>query len=186
VVRNPLDLAVSFAHHFQITLQEALNNLAFEEMALSANGAELAIHLKQRLLSWGSHVSSWLDQHPIPLHLMRYEDMLFRPLDTFSAAVRFLGWEEDIERIRRAVAFSSFDTLRQQEQSHGFRERIAAERIFFREGRSDIWRDLMTGKQQEQALRDHGAVMQRLGYLSRSGDVVPPGLSYKACPATEK
>jgi aryl sulfotransferase len=165
MTRNPLDVAVSFAHHFTKTLDAAIDGLSMETMTLSASSGRLKVNLRQRLLSWSRHVSSWLDQREIPVHLMRYEDLSCRPIETFTAAVRFLGWTEDIDRVRRAVAFSSFDVLRRQEESRGFKERLPKAPSFFRRGRTGSWREVLTEEQVARVIGAHGPLMRRLGYL---------------------
>jgi hypothetical protein len=169
VARNPLDLVISFAHHFTISLEEAISRLG-SETSLGAHPDRLKAHVRQRLLSWSGHVLSWLDQQVIPVHLMRYEDMSVRPVETFREAVRFLGWTDDVDRVRRAVAFSSFETLRRQEQAKGFKERYGGT-AFFREGRTDAWREVLTEEQVSRVVGDHGPVMRRLGYLPENGRI---------------
>jgi hypothetical protein len=103
------------------------------------------------------------------MHVIRYEDMSHRPVETFASAVRFLGWEEDLDRVRRAAAFSSFEILREQESAHGFKERLSGPASFFRQGRAGAWREVLTDAQVAQIVSDHGSVMRRLGYLSADG-----------------
>jgi len=165
VVRSPLDVSVSFAQYATKTIDEAIEGMARETMALAARHDRLDLQLRQRLLSWSHHVSSWLDQIAIPVHVMRYEDISREPIEAFTGAVRFLGLEHDLERVRRAVTFSSFDTLRQQELKHGFREKPLHAESFFRSGRVGAWREILTKTQVERLIRDHGTIMRRLGYV---------------------
>jgi aryl sulfotransferase len=174
VTRNPLDVAISFAHHLRKSVAETIDRMADETMALSVDKGRLRTQLKQRLLSWSGHALSWLDQRAIPMHVIRYEDMSHRPVETFASAVRFLGWEEDLDRVRRAVAFSSFEILQEQENAHGFKERQSGPALFFRQGRAGAWREVLTEAQVAQIVRDHGPVMRRLGYLSADG-CIPDG-----------
>jgi len=169
VTRNPLDIAVSYAHHLGKTVEEAIERLALETATLSRSADGLSTQLRQRLLSWSRHVSSWLDQSAIPVHVMRYEDMSRRPAETFAGAVRFLGGADDADRIRRALTFSSFDVLRLQEQTRGFKEKPPGVASFFRQGQADAWRAVLTEEQVARVIGDHGPVMRRLGYLSEHG-----------------
>jgi aryl sulfotransferase len=171
MTRNPLDIAVSWAYHFTIPVEASVERLGLETTTLAGNPGCLKTQLKQRLLSWSRHVSSWLDQRSIPVHIMRYEDMCLRPIETFTAAVRFLGWAEDMDRVRRAVAFSSFEVLRQQEEARGFKERLPGAASFFRHGRTGAWRAHLTEEQVARVICAHGPAMRRLGYLSESGCV---------------
>lgn len=169
LVRNPLDVAISFAHHASKTLDETIDRMSSENMSIARHHNRLDFQLPQRLLSWSQHVSSWLDQRAIPVRMMRYEDMHRRPFEEFAETVRFIGLEVDLDRLRRAVAFSSFEALRQQELEKGFREKPYGAASFFRSGRVDGWRDTLTRNQVERVVGDHGAVMRRLGYLPETG-----------------
>ena len=161
LVRNPLDVCVSFAHYAAKPLDYAIDQMALQTMTLARSGDRLSYQLQQRLLSWSRHVLSWLDQSAIRLHVMRYEDMCRQPVEAFSGAVRFLGLDDDLERVRRAINFSSFDALRQQELKHGFKEKPFEAASFFRSGRVGAWRAILTEKQIERLVVDHGAVMRR-------------------------
>jgi hypothetical protein len=166
VVRNPLDVAVSYAHHGATTIDDSIDLMSNDNLTLAGQGDRLSFQLHQRLFSWSRHVKSWLDQQTVPLHLMRYEDMRRQPMEEFARAVRFLGAEEDCERLSRAVAFSSFETLQRQELAHGYREKPRGAPSFFRSGRVGSGREVLTEHQVARIIRDHGAVMRRLGYLS--------------------
>jgi aryl sulfotransferase len=165
LVRNPLDVSVSFAHHTAKTIDETIDRMGRETAALADRHDRLHFQLQQPLLSWSQHVSSWLDQSAIRLHVMRYEDMCTQPVEIFAGAIRFLGLEDNLERVRRAVEFSSFENLRQQELEHGFKAKPFAAASFFRSGRTGGWREALAKNQVERLVRDHGALMRRLGYL---------------------
>jgi hypothetical protein len=165
LVRNPLDVAVSFARHRNTTVDDTIDRMSRNTESLAGSRDRLELQLPQRLLSWSQHVSSWLDQRAIHVRIIRYEDIHADPCDEFSALLRFVGMEVDAERVRRAVTFSSFDALRRQELDHGFRERPSGATSFFRSGRIGGWRETLTAQQVEQVVRDHGAMMSRLGYL---------------------
>jgi hypothetical protein len=169
VVRNPLDVAVSLANYRGSAPDDAIDQMASESATLSGHRERLSFHLRQSLLSWSQHVLSWIDQRAIRLHVMRYEDMSWRTDETFREVIQFLGLPDDVERIRRAVAFSAFDALRQQELESGFKEKPVETAAFFRRGRPGAWRETLGHEQVERLVRNHGAVMRRLGYLSQSG-----------------
>ena len=169
LIRNPLDVAISFTHHAKKTLDESIDLMSREDLTLADQGDRLSFQLHQHLYSWSRHVLSWLDQRALPLHVMRYEDMCQRPIDEFSRAIRFLGLDHDHERVQRAVAFSSFNVLQRQELEHGFKEKPRLASTFFRSGRAGSWREILTSQQVERLVHDHGAVMSRLGYLSETG-----------------
>ena len=165
VVRNPLDVAVSFAHHYELPLQRAVNGLCNDSYALAAADD----HLTQYVSSWSRHVTSWLDAPGLTLHCLRYEDMMADELAAFAGVARFLGLPEDPARLERAVAFSRFDELAGQEQGGGFVEARRQGLRFFREGRVGVWREALSEDQVAQLLAAHCPVMERLGYLDAAG-----------------
>lgn len=97
---------------------------------------------------------------------MRYEDIFNDPIAAFSAAARFARLPDDPERLRRAVAFSSFEVLQGQERERGFRERMSESSLFFRSWSAGGWREALTPEQAARIARDHAAAMRRFGYLT--------------------
>ncbi|MFX9123758.1 sulfotransferase domain-containing protein, partial [Acinetobacter baumannii] len=85
-------------------------------------------------------VESWTAHKHRALIAVRYEDMLEKPLPTFTKVTRFLGLPAGRARIEKAIRFSSFDVLKAQEQRTGFVERSRRADAFFRAGRAGQWR----------------------------------------------
>jgi hypothetical protein len=138
----------------------------------AGNVHRLPNQLPQRLLTWSGHVQSWLDGSGLPVHLVRYENLLLSPVETFSKLLAFVGLDPEPQRLRKAIDFSGFDILAAQECDHGFRERSSVAVRFFRKGRIGDWRNHLTKAQARQIAADHGPIMKRLGYLSDSGEIV--------------
>lgn len=107
---------------------------------------------------------SWLDQRDIPVHLVRYEDLLSDTAATARAALAFAGIEPDPVQLDQAIAFASIGELQRQEAQHGFREAPRDVRGFFRRGVAGGWRDELHPHQIARIERDHGPMMDRLGY----------------------
>lgn len=168
LIRNPLDVAVSFAHHLTRDLDSIIEGMADAESALAPYTDRLPWQLRQRLLSWSRHVLSWVAA-PLPLLVLRYEDIIQQPLKTFSQAARFAGLPDEPARVRKAVAFSDFKEMQRQEQERGFKERMQKAKKFFREGGWGVWRRELTPAQAARLIRAHREVMQRFGYLTAEG-----------------
>lgn len=165
IVRDPRDVAVSFAHHLNKSVDEAIAKMADETMRMALGRAGLREQLPQYLSTWSDHVESWLDAPGLNLHLMRYEDMLGRPAEVFGRAVRFLGFDCEPVKLERALVACRFDVLQAREEQEGFRERPRDAEKFFRRGIAGGWRDSLTAKQERRIVERHGRVMRRLGYL---------------------
>ena len=78
VVRDPRDVAVSFAHHFGTGMDAAVAWMADTRAFLDNSVDWLPEQLPQMLSSWSRHVESWIDAPGIRLHVVRYEDMHVR------------------------------------------------------------------------------------------------------------
>ena len=171
-IRNPLDVAVSFAHHNGTDYDTAIANLAYDAFTFCGKPKRLHKQLRQKLLTWSNHVLTWADTAPFPVCLLRYEDMKIQPLETFSRAVRFARLPHDEEQIKKALAFSTFEVVQQQEEAEGFQEKSAVSTRFFRKGESGSWRKELTEAQVQRIVADHREVMQRFGYLDKDGEIV--------------
>jgi aryl sulfotransferase len=163
VVRNPLDVAVSLAHHSSQTVDRTIAIMAMKDYSFSA---DLPIrNLNQLLLSWSEHVLSWVDRAPFPVHIVKYEDMHEQAIETFTEAARFCGLPCDPDRVAMALRHSSFEQLRKQERERGFIERPATASAFFREGKAGGWKEVLSESRIALIVEVHGAVMRRFGYL---------------------
>jgi len=171
-VRNPLDVAVSFAHHCGWSYDASISRMAEESFAFCRNSDRLHNQLRQKLLSWSGHVKTWTDLAPFPVCVLRYEDMKLKPLETFERAVRFSGLPHGRGQIQKALGFSSFDVVQKLEDAEGFREKGPSAYRFFRKGRVGSWREELSEIQARQIVQDHHEVMRRFGYLDDQGQVV--------------
>jgi aryl sulfotransferase len=172
LIRNPLDVAVSFTHHFDRDIDGIIDRMGDDELALASSTFRQHGQLRQRLLSWSSHVLSWVEA-PIRVLVLRYEDMKLNPLATFTKAAQFAGLPADPERVRQAVEYSDFKVLQRQEQEKGFIERPSEAERFFRKGACGGWRRKLTSEQVARLVRDHQEVMKRFGYLTEDGKIFP-------------
>lgn len=162
VIRNPLDVVLSYADQYGATTDRAIEILADEEALLPAHGDLVPQYLGR----WSDHVLSWIDAPGLSPYVMRYEDMAKRPYRAFGGVVEYLGLPLVRDRLNRATRFSSFKELAAQEQSAGFVEAPPiAGRHFFRRGKASAWRDELSDAQTRRIVDTHGEVMRRFGYL---------------------
>lgn len=167
LVRNPLDVALSLAAHNGQSVERMIENMGREDYALSPTKSGLQEQLRQKLGSWSSHVRSWVAPEVNFVRLViRYEDLYAWPQQEFSRVIRFIGEAEDPGRLARAVDFSRFCNLQQQEAQHGFQERPGPAAKFFRRGRPREGEETLNKGQIEHICLQHGAVMRSFGYLS--------------------
>ena len=163
LVRNPLDVAVSWA--FYAEGGDCARSVARLNDPGDTLGGGGRWQPRQRLLDWSGHVESWRSA-PFPVLLVRYEDLLADTVAELRRVARFLRLQGVTEaRLRRAVAQSAFAVLRRRETREGFVENPGANSgLFFREGRAGGWRRALSAAQVRQVVRRHHATMATLGY----------------------
>lgn len=165
IVRNPLDVAVSFAYHSDISIDKSIEALNNSDKCLAKNKNALNKQLRQKLLSWSEHYRSWKNAD-LPYHLVKYEDLLNHPESTFEKLILFLYGQADKEQIKKAVKLSSFEKLKKQEHQTPFREKPLNAKTFFRRGKSNSWEKEMTTKQVEKIINSNHELMKILEYLN--------------------
>jgi hypothetical protein len=170
LVRDPRDIAASLANHRHSTIDAAIDFLIDREACFAASARGQNTQLRQRLLDWSGHAASWLNQRDLPLHLVRYEDLMAAPVQTFAAALGFLGCAIADDKVARAVDFASFDRLQAQEKARGFAEWRSRQGggLFFRRGESQGWRRELTREQARRIEAAHAPMMARLGYSAKA------------------
>jgi len=161
VVRNPLDVVVSYAHHLGCSIDQAITVMATKGFETAATDEIVAEHHSD----WSSHVYSWTGMANPGLLVLRYEDMTATPQKAFGAVAKFLGMTVPAQRLKRAIRFSSFKELRNQEDKHGFVERTPAQNNFFRAGRAGGWRKILSEKQIKSIVLRHREQMERFRYI---------------------
>lgn len=177
MVRNPLDIVPSWANHQAISLDEAIDTLCDSNHALSGSISCGYRYFRQRLLSWGEHVESWL-RADIRRLLIRYEDLYKDPLSYFSKLAGFLNIEAAPDQIRLAIERSRFAVLQSQEIDHGFWEKRFGVELFFRKGIVGDWRSCLSQSQIDRIIGVNHESMRLLGYLDDDGGpvVFPHGI----------
>ncbi len=161
IVRNPLDVAISYAHHRGGSIDDAIDAMAQQgfETPVAGDGVHEVYG------SWSEHVLSWTRKPHPAIYVMRYEDMLAEPARTFGGLARHLLLDATPEQVGDAIERSSFERLQEQEKKEGFIEKPKVAAPFFREGRTGQWKDVLTRRQVDRVVADHGEQMARFGYL---------------------
>lgn len=161
ILRDPRDMALSYASHHGFSIEETVERLRRPDNATAGN--DYNVH--QFLGNWSDHVRSWIRARGFPVLAVRYEDMLADPKESFAKVVEFVGLTPDATRLDKAIAFSSFDQLRAQEAKSGFVENSDKQERFFRSGKAGVWRDQLPASLAEQIASDHRRVMEQFHYL---------------------
>ena len=163
IVRNPLDIAISFAHHLGSTIDDAINRMATEHVETDLT--EEAVH--EIYGSWSQNVYSWTRKPNPAVFVMRYEDMKLRPEQTFGALAQHLLMQPTRDQLRQVIELSSFKRLQEQEDKSGFKMKPEIAKRFFRKGQVGEWRDTLSDNQVRAIVDRHGEQMLRFGYVPK-------------------
>lgn len=162
IIRNPLDVAISFSHHMNASIDHAIDVMA--RVNYETPVTEKSVY--EVYGSWSQHVESWTRKPHRAIYTMRYEDMLDNPHKAFGNLAKHLLLHPTEEQLQTAIERASFDKLKAQEQEHGFREKPERAEKFFREGKAGQWREELTRRQVRQIVATHHKQMRRFGYIT--------------------
>jgi 5'(3')-deoxyribonucleotidase len=172
IIRNPLDVVPSFAHHNNSTIENTVKIINDKNFCFCNDRNTIKSQVRQRVLNWSDNARSWLQQSDIPVIPIRYEDMLMSPLATFRKVVDFCGITATDEQILTACEEVSFENLQKQEKQFGFSNKKYGARSFFRKGKIGSWRESLTDEQAQSVIDAHCDVMRKFGYLTAEGTPV--------------
>jgi hypothetical protein len=162
IIRNPLDVCISMAPHYGVSIDEAIDIMATDDFMSGGGGGDV----QYLVSSWSRHVASWTDQGDnASMHIVRYEDMTYKPGPTFKKVARFMGLKPPAEILKRAIKQSSFDNVRKQEDEFGFAERSEHAERFFRSGKANQWKSELTKGQIQKIVDANYDMMKKFNYL---------------------
>ncbi|MEM6486714.1 MAG: sulfotransferase domain-containing protein [Pseudomonadota bacterium] len=142
LIRNPFDVCQSYSRHLGLSVDKTIDIMLNPE---AKNASPAGIF--EVVGRWDDHIASWTGAPGLQHHVMRYEDMIAATDATFRALIAFFGLTLDKAAFRRAMAATSFDALKRQEEEKGFIERPAHMKSFFAKGQVGSWRDTLSPAQ---------------------------------------
>jgi hypothetical protein len=121
IVRHPKDVLLSNLNYKHLIMRTGRK---YSDLEYAREFIELGGDRQWLQLGFGTlegHIASWLDEHPHPLLLVKYEDLKADTAGQLRTIRDFLGVEATEARVREAVDRSSFAQMRALE----VRERAA-------------------------------------------------------------
>jgi hypothetical protein len=143
ILRNPFDVALSYARHASTDVDTAIERMGARENIMGSPN-----HIYDVLGRWDEHIDTWVNASGLAVHLVRYEDLLSKPGPTMRQLLQqFLRVKVDAPKLAYAIKSTSFEAMRRQEEKLGFAERPAGMAQFFAKGQAGAWREDMTPAQ---------------------------------------
>ena len=156
IVRDPRNVITSIKNHYDLNDDKAIkwmtnkNNYIYDVERVS----EVGYGDFQFISSWDINYKSWKVQKRIPVKFIKYEDLTEKTYSVFLDIIQFIykitnnSTKIDKLKLKKALASTTFDKLKQKEKMHGFSEAVSSlttnEKItFFNLGPKNDWRKIL-------------------------------------------
>jgi hypothetical protein len=179
IVRDPRDVAVSYASFADISYKESVS-LLFNDNRISFNDK----YYPEARLSWKTHLISWLS-FPAPRLIVRYEDLLKNTEGILRSTIIFINQflnnkiTVDEDKITRVVSECDFNKLKYLENKKGFDENedwldetkkklfknSNKQKRFFRKGKEKSWENVLPESLIKQIENSFSKEMKKLNYI---------------------
>ena len=172
IVRDPRNVVTSFAHHYNLTVDQATEAL-FDEKRFMIKTEKLC---SVSLGSWDSNYKSWKELKKQNKYLLvKYEDLISKKKSTMLKIFKFLDnlglkVNLDMVKLNKAIKSTDFDKMKNLEKNETFYEAVIDEKTgkrkaFFNLGPKNDWRRILGEKNREKIEECFKEEMCELGYL---------------------
>ncbi len=160
LIRDPREVLVSYSHHVDYPLDKLIKIMTQKDV-ISPNGWETK-------LNWSQQYKSWKLFESVPSLFIKYEDLVSHKLEVFSLIINFLSSliniDYDKNKIIETINTIEFSKLQKLEKEKGFFE-SAEKRVFFRSGKFDSWKNILTQQQKNDIEHELHDVMKKFSYV---------------------
>lgn len=170
LIRNPLDVTLSLANHSGTGVDQTIKAFLSSPTGAFVKKNRSNNQFKQLMGTWQMHAQSWIEQKHIPVHIIRYEDMLEKPFETFKSAMTAMNIEANDDEIKAAINATTFEKLSSQEKEADFKEKPRPSGSFFFKGSSGRWKTELSSKQVEAVCAVNSIYMKKFGYWPDSNE----------------
>ena len=172
IVRDPRNVVTSFAHHYNLTINQATEALLDEKrFMLKTDKNSMAL-----LGSWSTNYKSWKDlENKNKYLLVKYEDLVSKKKSTMLKVFKFLDniglkLNIDMVKLNKAIKSTDFEKMKNLERKETFYEAVVDKKsgkrkVFFNLGPKNDWRSILDDKNREKIEKHFVEEMKELGYL---------------------
>ena len=172
IVRDPRNVVSSFAHHYNLKIDEATEAMLDPVRWIAKND----LVFKTFLSSWNMNYNSW-KQLKEKVLFVKYEDLIFKKKNTLIKIFKFIqnlgaeGFQLNMLKLNKAIKSSDFKNMQELEKIDDFQEGILEEgsikrKTFFRLGPKNDWRTSLDEKNRLKIENAFQKEMLELGYLN--------------------
>ena len=178
IVRDPRNVATSFANHSSMSVDESTNWI-INEWILGGNLNSFDYTEKTTLYSgtWASNYKSWKSFKSQGKYLLiKYEDLINKKEEMLLKMLKFIyklnkkNFELDQVKFKNAIDSTSFKRMKTLEEEVGFNEskinkKTGKKISFFNLGKKNDWKEIITPVIREKIEKAFKEEMEELGYL---------------------
>lgn len=174
VIRDPRDVAISWSHYSNTSLQESINFITNEKSCINWHPSKNSI-LNSKIIpkvvvsNWRNHLNSWTKAYyATPKLIIKYEDLINTKENVIMQIIDFFEQNFNIKiqdinnKIKNIIKTTDFEYLKIQEQKFNKNNNI---KPFFRNGRSNQWKSILTDKQNNFIVNNFKLEMKKYGYI---------------------
>ena len=173
LVRDPRDVLISYSKHMKQSIDKTLDLVLEDDSKGNLFEGKNSVIGEMRG-SWSQHYNSWKYSNLKEKIIIKYEDLINNPFDTFSKVISHLNYlfrklsfplETNAERIRKCIQISNFNNLQNLEKKLGFDENIKSGAFFFNKGTTNQWQDELNDKIIYKIEKKFKKEMKELNYI---------------------
>ena len=173
LVRDPRDVLISYSKHMKQSIDKTLDLVLEDDSKGNLFEGKNSVIGEMRG-SWSQHYNSWKYSNLKEKIIIKYEDLINNPFDTFSKAISHLNYlfrklsfplETNAERIRKCIEISNFNNLQNLEKKLGFSDNIKSGATFFNKGTTNQWQDELNDKIIYKIEKKFKKEMKELNYI---------------------
>jgi len=173
IVRDPRNVVTSYAHHYNLNINEATDALLDKSSFL----VKTEKNCKAFMGSWDFNYNSWKKFELKKKYLLiKYEDLVNKKRNTLLKIFRFLEslgaskFKIDMVKLNKAIKSTEFDKMKDLEKKEVFYEGVldiktGKRKVFFNLGPKNDWRRILDQKNKDKIEKFFKNEMTELGYL---------------------
>ena len=173
IVRDPRNVVTSYAHHYNLNINEATDALLDKSSFL----VKTEKNCKAFMGSWDFNYNSWKKFELKKKYLLiKYEDIVNKKKNTLLKIFRFLEslgaskFKIDMVKLNKAIKSTEFDKMKDLEKKEVFYEGVldiktGKRKVFFNLGPKNDWRRILDQKNKDKIEKFFKNEMTELGYL---------------------
>ncbi len=173
IVRDPRNLVTSFAHHFNLKINDA-TNFIFDQSRFLVKTPTVC---KTFIGSWNFHYNSWKQFKMNKNYLLiKYEDLIHKKKETLINIFKFLDtlvikdFKIDFDKLNNAIKSTEFYKMKNLEKKEIFHESMidpknGKRKAFFNLGPENNWKKILDKKYILKIENHFQSEMKELGYL---------------------